>query len=427
MGHGTPGISQYRHSQRARDLAVAQQILFEDIFVMSDVHLAESREPRLDESLCGFFDHHVSARSGGRQATVILNGDFIDFVRVLPQSTTDQNRRLGSTQAQSVAKFARCVEWHRPVFKALQRFLGQGNQIIAIAGNHDVDLFWPEVRRQFCKETGQSERLHFCDGWSLSERGIYVEHGHQHSYDNRFERFPPFDTTGEYLERPWGTFFMDAIYNRIESFAPWIGMVYPHERAIALALKHRGWDAVPPVLIPEVAGFFMAHGKRVVMGHMLGEESDPNGDSIRAGLQHLGANLAHLPWEIQLAAEKVARQQGAAEAVDPDIERPIAGTMGRTDDRGIGVEAGKRLTSDQIHSAIFGHTHRPLEMSARQGAKVMINTGTWSGQIDLENAAVPSFEWLNRAAAEPSYRPTYAYVGPSTKPAVLEPYAGAPG
>jgi hypothetical protein len=54
----------------------------------------------------------------------------------------------------------------------------------------------------------------------------------------------------------------------------------------------------------------------------------------------------------------------------------------------------------------------------------MINTGTWTGYIPLAPGPAPSFDALEKAAAAPVHRRTYAYVGPGTRPGVLCTFEG---
>jgi UDP-2,3-diacylglucosamine pyrophosphatase LpxH len=100
-----------------------------------------------------------------------MNGDLLDFVQVtsLPRegfrlrevrgvthckelSTDERKNGLGTTCKESAWKVTRIARGHQRLFAALGRFVSQGNHIVVITGNHDIELYWPEVRRQFVIE-----------------------------------------------------------------------------------------------------------------------------------------------------------------------------------------------------------------------------------------------------------------------------------
>jgi UDP-2,3-diacylglucosamine pyrophosphatase LpxH len=404
---------------------VNPRIEHDDVFVISDLHLSDPREPRLenflsDEQLKSFVLQHMPKVASGRKTTLVINGDFVDFARLSPHLAPAKDRDVGSTEEESVAKLARSLQGHPRVFETLGKHLAAKNQLIMLAGNHDVDLFWGRVREDLRKALGGSNRLGFCvDTWSLCDRGIYIEHGHQYSYDNRFDRFPPFDARCEHLERCWGTFFMEVIYNQIEYFAPWVNKVHPESRALAIAIRQQGWDKIPPVLVPRLVGFFMAHGKRLLLEHSLG--TPPEGGT-RADAEALLGSLSGLPAQAMREAEEIARAERSLPIRDPDAEPQPTGALGHTDERGIEKAAAEQLALKDIHTVIFGHTH--VAHRHEGGGKATINTGTWTGYIPLASGPAPSFEELEKRAAAPVHRRTYAYVGPGARPGVLETYEG---
>lgn len=198
------------------------------VFVVSDLHLASGMglDGRFDGSENFFFDasfrrflHYANAKSG--KAILIINGDFIDFLRVV--YVPGQRRRLGwwerflkrikvrrrSSWIESISEEDRnefmenYKDWsrilkkvgidktpeelvnsitdkeeiyglkthdfksvlrldivfkgHPEFFQALAEWLSWGHRIIIVKGNHDLEWYWPAVRNYF--RLGLAERL----------------------------------------------------------------------------------------------------------------------------------------------------------------------------------------------------------------------------------------------------------------------------
>jgi UDP-2,3-diacylglucosamine pyrophosphatase LpxH len=182
--------------------------------LVSDLHLGEAckehsrieylkRGAEFDTHFCAFLDHFRRNPIDGRPWRLVLGGDLIDFLQVTitPPGASAEARRYGlGTQAeQSVWKFDRVVERHRRVFVFLADFVGAGNRLEIIQGNHDVELFWPEVRQHlidalvhlyFGEESSADEqpedfraRVRFNPWFFYEPNLLYVEHGH------RFDEF----------------------------------------------------------------------------------------------------------------------------------------------------------------------------------------------------------------------------------------------
>ena len=115
-------------------------------YIVSDLHLGAG--DYLDD-----FDQDESFRlfleniGGRRGSELILNGDFIDFVAVTLEKPTGRAfSRLGSTEAESLAKLERVMEAHAALIASLREFIERGHRVVLVPGNHDIDLFWPRVR-----------------------------------------------------------------------------------------------------------------------------------------------------------------------------------------------------------------------------------------------------------------------------------------
>jgi UDP-2,3-diacylglucosamine pyrophosphatase LpxH len=273
--------------------------------VISDLHLGTGLHPQskrwplvedffFDSEFAAFLRKlEVDSQAGSPtfKWKLIINGDFAEFLQVLDlpgdpiqrpggkiswpledyfyEAGTWIQRRLPDTVAgfakeakdglatsgpKSAWKLKQIHDGHPDVFKALAEFLQHGHHIVLIKGNHDVEFYWPQVKKEFITllcysiscpldklavDLGQWEREGFtgprqifCPGGTLEfcERTyeddlVYVEHGNQYDPANAFEAFDkPINRVlreGEqFLDLPFGSIFVRYFFNDIESHFP---------------------------------------------------------------------------------------------------------------------------------------------------------------------------------------------------------------
>ena len=127
---------------------------------------------------------------------------MVDFmsVMILPEAEErdDEEDRLyglGFGERQSQKKMERVIARHQGVFKRLGEFVGAGNDLVIVVGNHDVEFHYPSVQRTLVEwlsgltlgmgadEAARAEfagRVSFCPWFYYQEDLIYIEHGHQY-------------------------------------------------------------------------------------------------------------------------------------------------------------------------------------------------------------------------------------------------------
>ena len=210
------------------------------LLIISDLHIGEYVKDvdrigyikgfsRRDESICAFLEYHQSRWIDDTPWRLIINGDFIDFIAVTlrpadsTQNATPELRMndeesawgLDSSPEKVVWKLGRIVERHRMLFAYLADFVGKGNSLEILYGNHDVEFWWPEVHAAFEEHlrkiyfggeasSGSDEesfvsRIKFHQ-WFIYEPGrLYIEHGNQYddfsSFEYRLNPVAPFDKT----------------------------------------------------------------------------------------------------------------------------------------------------------------------------------------------------------------------------------------
>lgn len=251
--------SMRRHRRAARRATGERSPAPSNLLIVSDLHLGGPLRPaptadpdgplrvgfgalrevvRLDHALARFVDHHREHRPrGGGRWTLVFNGDTVDFLHMdlrpegedAPAPEGDEHLYgLSFAADRAVWKLGVIAAYHRRTFAALARFVEAGHRVVLVVGNHDVDLWFADVRQAFVERVAAhaDDPAVIRDGvrfepWFFFERGrVYIEHGH---------RFDPYATfpdplaplaadRARYLAPNFGHFGLRYFANRIRSF-----------------------------------------------------------------------------------------------------------------------------------------------------------------------------------------------------------------
>jgi UDP-2,3-diacylglucosamine pyrophosphatase LpxH len=222
------------------------------ILIVSDLHMGSGLDARRgtwsptedffwDEEFADFLRHY----GGKGKARLIINGDMVDFLQVLTLPTEDEQRayaipkrdispRYGLRCSEAAAAFQmdKIVDGHPVAFQALADFLGRGNRVTIIKGNHDVQFFWEktqETLRQRLELLGGSKKagairanLEFLPWFFYIPGSLYVEHGNQYepatSFTNFLSPVLPYDLpgVGRHIELDLSSFLVRYFSNRME-------------------------------------------------------------------------------------------------------------------------------------------------------------------------------------------------------------------
>ena len=394
--------------------------------VISDLHVGDPDiDPEVKKRGLDDFDRDedfvrllrdVIPRRVGDSTTLILNGDFIDFIQILPElGRHSAGDRFGATENHSRLKLQQAIKGHPPIFDSLATFLANGGQLLVMPGNHDIDFYWPGVFADLRERLGSvpEPMLRFVREGAINEQRVYIEHGNQYSYDNRFEFWsnPILDAPDDRrrLERPWGTLFLDMVYNDIKDLYPFSNKVYPHAQLAWIALRSFKDDKnVSPKAIARLMVFFSSKGKRFLWEHFLGEtpKDEPVPiDDLWKRLPVLDANrrteiLAEI--EALIGAEKGSSKTNQSVSLNSNADRarPTQSVMlGRTDNWGMSKRQADLLRSGKVDLVAFGHTHKPVDgnkfppygtADKRRG----FNTGSWVPSIPIGNFEKPKWRDL---------------------------------
>ncbi len=222
------------------------------ILIVSDLHLTSGKDYERgvwsptedffwDQELKAFLEYY-GKESG---ATLIINGDLVDFLQVLVRPSSEESELYGippadvsavyglkTSEAASVYQVDKVVDGHPVAFQALADWLARGNSVVLLKGNHDVQLFWEAPRErlrqrvlELCspKARTSAERLFQILPWVYYIPGLlYVEHGNQYESATSFQNFLypvlPFDTpgAGRHIELDLGGIVVRYFANRME-------------------------------------------------------------------------------------------------------------------------------------------------------------------------------------------------------------------
>lgn len=169
--------------------------------VISDLHLSdvEAADPRRppwrrhkhadvsgDGRILALLAHlRVLAR--GRPTELVLNGDIFDFDTVaaipdpapFPVSWLERARGLSPEAPKSLWKIRLILAHHPRVVDALRAWVADGNTLVFVIGNHDLELHWPQVQAELAATLGGADAVTVCAWFRVAGGDTLVTHGNQ--------------------------------------------------------------------------------------------------------------------------------------------------------------------------------------------------------------------------------------------------------
>jgi UDP-2,3-diacylglucosamine pyrophosphatase LpxH len=367
---------------------------------------------------------------------LVLNGDIFDFDSAMDRprnkkiklSWLEKARGMESEESKSTHKINVILQDHWRFCEALSEFVKNGNTLIFIIGNHDLELHWPNVqaavRAALKLSEEEQKRVRFCNWFYISGKDTLIEHGNQydaycmcqdpiHPFVKRQKtlqvRLPFGNLAGKYMLNGMGLFnphvessFIMSFSKYIEFFTKYIMRVQPR-----FVLK-RLWGGVWSFLITVEMGFRPAVRDPLVLEERIDSIAKNSNATpgMVAALEKLSVHPAVLmPWMLLrelwldrlllfVAAFLVSFQLVSwlnlisavplwwvfwplmvclsgfifyAKSVTSDLKR-------------IQRAGFKRLPTSakiaKVKRVVQGHTHK--EMHIDFGSIEILNTGTWS-------------------------------------------------
>jgi UDP-2,3-diacylglucosamine pyrophosphatase LpxH len=224
--------------------------------IISDLHLQEAEKNptgrlfSFDQEFADFLRHYRLFQVGERRWRLIIAGDLIEFYYVKEQPDAEDRLLRGTTLTATDRRFFPGTDWQKSVWKldlilrshpqlllALARFVAAGHEIYILRGNHDLELFWPQVQEHFRLLVAQHhpvdtsfldmkgavrDRIHFLPWFYLEPGLLYVEHGHQYDEycSNVHNLYPVLPKNPERIELAISAFTMRYFAARIQNIEP---------------------------------------------------------------------------------------------------------------------------------------------------------------------------------------------------------------
>lgn len=182
--------------------------------VVSDLHLADVEDHAdgwkrhkssawvVDDELDQMVSSFESRLAPGEHLTLVLNGDIFDFDLVtavpldppFPVRRIEHSYGLDATAAKSAWKLGKILDDHARFVAMLARLLDRGSRVVVTIGNHDRELWFPEVAavlqdrvRAARQAPASDDATVLVEPWFFHVPGeIYVEHGHQYDWYSSF-------------------------------------------------------------------------------------------------------------------------------------------------------------------------------------------------------------------------------------------------
>ncbi|HVO25410.1 MAG TPA: hypothetical protein VMW56_17455 [Candidatus Margulisiibacteriota bacterium] len=183
--------------------------------IVSDLHLRGGfNNPTLglyhfDEEFADFLRYYRLHRGSNRPWHLVIGGDFIEFLYITDRPDPNERMLKGCTFLDSEYRYGAGTEppksrWkldrilrssHPQLLLALARFVAEGNSISILRGNHDSEMFWPEVQEHFRRLIAEhhpvdvsymamkeavAARVQFPEWFLYVPELLYVEHGCQY-------------------------------------------------------------------------------------------------------------------------------------------------------------------------------------------------------------------------------------------------------
>lgn len=419
--------------------------------VISDLHIGGNTELDIFRSQTQLADFLKSLGSG--PTTLIINGDFIDFLAVKPFGV------FGRKAAEEKIKQIVEAPPNKQVWDSFKAFLAadERNGIDILLGNHDVELVFEEVQASLevaMSQPQKSERVRFLiDRLSyprLVVGGVHVHVEHGFQYDpfnwyahNELIQATQYNQDGSQFDLPVGSKLVYDVLNKVTPDHPYMPLLKPEAAAFwmlaalapAQVLRHGGSTALIG------AGTIKTTLRKYLRGPQLG----PTDTGPLDELTPLQAQLAQMLFDDRLTENTLEDLEGFMDEGTGD-ERPPAGVTfaGGPLLRGKLFFVRRALNSlkyqrdsffdpaandefqDALNTilnqgakiALFGHSHgRKMLSLFKEGDKwaadplllkrpslVYVNTGTWANLLDFDLKVLADNEaaqqWLDDLEAD---------------------------
>ena len=347
----------------------------------------------------------------GREMTLIINGDWIEFLQVPDVNSFEPTRRYPTdaytdlSEEAAIRRLEVVHAGHPRVFQALADFISPvppRRDLVILFGNHDPELAYAGVQERvldLLEARGSKRALVRIGERRYFQDGVLVEHGNAFAEPvNQFsDPDHPFDPEqNDLIERPSGSYVVTDFYNKIEWERPWIDGVHPMSSLAFYALAYDPVFALKfikallvstPDLIPDLlATAAQESAAQQVLERM--EEMDDRALAQRLREDDVFAAAFALDVDRALAEKGAAPPVQGLAAAAGEVKpmqvraREIAEHYWQALEDAAGECAKK--TGAKVVS--FGHIHERVQKRLPNGA-IYLNTGAWIWKMNFKHAS----------------------------------------
>jgi UDP-2,3-diacylglucosamine pyrophosphatase LpxH len=394
--------------------------------IVSDLHVGGGTNLDIFHAQSPLADFLKS--TGGEPQTLIVNGDFIDFLAVEPYGVF--SRQAAQQKIERIVG----VAGNRVLWEGFRAFLAANtaNRVDILLGNHDLEIIFEEVQeamRGVMAAEGDGERIQFITERVSHQKvkiggvHVHVEHGFQYDPYNWYDqdalvKATIFGSSGENFEIPVGSRLVYETLNQLTPEHPFVPLVKPETAVfyILLALapkeaaKHvgavgdllsgnffnrlkmrlRSQQFAPPV--PVDMGGGRAALEPQLTNLFLGRDMDL--ETVKAVEEYVGEGRGQQPGRavsfglFSSAARKAKLYLLRKGLKGLKEQRDTFFDTNANDDFNHALEGMLDLNA---RVAVLGHSHgrKLTELTAPDdsGRKLLyLNTGTWADLLDFDLA-----------------------------------------
>ena len=318
------------------------------LLVISDLHLGAGlyikgrfnplEDFHYDRELVDFLQYYASDKIPYKKKTLVINGDFLDFLAVPFVNIFDDEFW---TEHAADKKLQKIIDAHGEVFEALKEF-NLLHEVIYVIGNHDLEMVYPVCQEKFKAQIGECKFVSPTTEVFFPVEGVAISHGHHfelaHQFDDQKDLYRDFSNCLR-MRPPWGSLYVTHIINK-----------YKRERAHI--------NAVRPI------GRFLINGMIY--------------DPVFTVRFILGNAFYFIMARYELYLSKISSFKELLLLIQQDLN------LFRSEEV---LMQEFFLKHPQTKVYIMGHTHNSFFRSDEAG-RIMINTGTWTNMhyLDFGNA-----------------------------------------
>lgn len=368
--------------------------------VVSDLHLAD----RASILEC-FGNRQQHAFEGLLQSQpgnveLIINGDCFDFLVTAPY---DLHGMTDVTMA--LQKLDKIIAAHSPFLAALHAFIEQPEHSITfIAGNHDIELCFAEVRERICYAISGKPahaQIHFSPTrFYRPLPDVYIEHGNFYDFWNHATEGlwnctdQPITLTPQHIKLAVGSHYFQHAAHPISLKYPYFDHFQPSLNTMRQIAMLSLLDPASIVETAHLTAQLMSYPRTVLANLAPGEEHTPQRlfeETVMDFAAFQEDMIAHkTDWhpttnDMQISTEAIMEFAALRAALSlPMVEamaaicEPVTYQMGESVARGMHAV----LAHDpSLRYAIAGHTHMQRNDTVNEGQQTYLNTASWTVRL----------------------------------------------